>query len=252
MSRLCGPAPATSLSLVATLRDNSCPSPANPYLPAWVARSLAAHVSAADRVLAELACSVARGAPAPRRYTVPVSVSAPLCPLPLYDSDSALDRHCSRESLHQTGGRHCQRCAATTRALIALDFGIMLHSDRATYMYMHVFVLDTKYLEPGHKLMSSLASSPARIHAVVPSHLYLEEVEVLEGPFEVASSEARILVARFAGATMPRLAEIPFARIGENTQATSTAHAQHAIATHVCWFLFISCVCVCVCVCICY
>ena len=35
------------------------------------------------------------------------------------------------------------------------------------------------------------------------------------GPFEVASSEARILVARFAGATMPRLAEIPFARIGE-------------------------------------
>ena len=96
------------------------------------------------------------------------------------------------------------------RALIALDFGIVLHSDRAAYMYMHVF--HTKYLEPGHKLMSSVASSPARIHAVAPSHLSWEELGVLEGPFDVASA---FCCARFIRATMPHLSEIPFARIGE-------------------------------------
>ena len=49
--------------------------------------------------------------------------------------------------------------------------------------------------------MSSVASSLARIHAVASSHWSWEEVEVLEGLFEVASSEARILVddARFVG-----------------------------------------------------
>ena len=92
--------------------------------------------------------------------------------------------------------------------------------------------------------MGSLASSPARIHAVAPSQFSLEEVDALEWPFEVASSGARILVARLASATTPRLSsDIPLHGMVNISLDIATARARHAIATHMCRFVLISCEC---------